>query len=81
MRVDPVVVESVAKELYIRALKILPDDVKAGFATLSQRETVAKAQGVLATMIRNIEVAEATDNLLCQDTGIPIYNVTIGRHA
>jgi tartrate/fumarate subfamily iron-sulfur-dependent hydro-lyase alpha chain len=81
MRVDPVVVESVAKELYIRALKILPDDVKAGFAMLSQRETVAKAKGVLATMIRNIEVAEATDNLLCQDTGIPIYNVTIGRHA
>ncbi len=30
-------------------------------------------------MIRNIAVAEETDNLLCQDTGIPIYNVTIGR--
>ncbi len=30
-------------------------------------------------MIRNIGVAEDTDNLLCQDTGIPIYNVVIGR--
>ena len=30
-------------------------------------------------MIPNIAVAEATDNLLCQDTGIPIYNVIIGR--
>jgi fumarate hydratase subunit alpha/L(+)-tartrate dehydratase alpha subunit len=30
-------------------------------------------------MIKNISIAEATDNLLCQDTGIPIYNVTIGR--
>jgi len=30
-------------------------------------------------MIRNISVAEETDNLLCQDTGIPIYNVWIGR--
>jgi fumarate hydratase subunit alpha/L(+)-tartrate dehydratase alpha subunit len=30
-------------------------------------------------MIRNIAVAEDTDNLLCQDTGIPIYNVWIGR--
>jgi fumarate hydratase subunit alpha/L(+)-tartrate dehydratase alpha subunit len=30
-------------------------------------------------MIKNIGVAEATDNLLCQDTGIPIYNVAIGR--
>jgi len=30
-------------------------------------------------MIRNIKVAEDTNNLLCQDTGIPIYNVVIGR--
>jgi tartrate dehydratase alpha subunit/fumarate hydratase class I-like protein len=30
-------------------------------------------------MVHNIDVAESTDNLLCQDTGIPIYNVTIGR--
>ena len=69
-----------AKELYIRALKILPDGKRLSFATLAQRETTAKAQGVLATMILYIAVAEATDNLLCQDTGIPIYNVTIGRN-
>ncbi len=31
-------------------------------------------------MIKNITVAESTDNLLCQDTGLPIYNVTIGRN-
>jgi fumarate hydratase subunit alpha/L(+)-tartrate dehydratase alpha subunit len=30
-------------------------------------------------MLKNIAVAEDTDNLLCQDTGVPIYNVTIGR--
>jgi tartrate/fumarate subfamily iron-sulfur-dependent hydro-lyase alpha chain len=30
-------------------------------------------------MIRNISVAESTENLLCQDTGIPVYNVWIGR--
>jgi fumarate hydratase subunit alpha/L(+)-tartrate dehydratase alpha subunit len=29
-------------------------------------------------MVTNIKVAEDTDNLLCQDTGLPIYNVTIG---
>ncbi|MEP6943879.1 MAG: fumarate hydratase [Betaproteobacteria bacterium] len=79
MRVDPSTIETVARDLYIRALKILPDDVKRGFETLAQGETAAKARGVLGTMIRNIAVAEATDNLLCQDTGIPIYNVTLGR--
>ena len=79
LRIDPGLVENVAKELYIRALKILPPDIKQGFDALAARETATTAQNVLGTMIRNIAVAEATDNLLCQDTGIPIYNVTIGR--
>jgi fumarate hydratase subunit alpha/L(+)-tartrate dehydratase alpha subunit len=79
MRIDAKQVELIAKELYIRALKILPDDIKEGFAGLAAKESVQVAKGVLGTMIRNIAIAEATDNLLCQDTGIPIYNVTIGR--
>jgi fumarate hydratase subunit alpha len=77
--VDPAVVEEVAKELYVRALKILPPDIKRGFDRLVERETDSTARSVLGTMLTNIAVAEANDNLLCQDTGIPIYNVTIGR--
>ncbi len=79
MKVDPAQVEEAARELYIRALKILPPDVKEGFARLAGSETDATAKQILGTMIRNIAVAEGTENLLCQDTGIPIYNVTIGR--
>ena len=79
MRIDPQTIESAAKELYIRALKILPDDVKQGFAALAASESDPSAKSVLGTMITNIAVAERTENLLCQDTGIPIYNVTVGR--
>jgi fumarate hydratase subunit alpha/L(+)-tartrate dehydratase alpha subunit len=79
MQVDLASVEETAKQLYIRALKVLPPDVKSGFERLSGSETGATARSVLATMVTNIEVAERTDNLLCQDTGIPIYNVLIGR--
>ena len=79
LRIDPARVEEAAKELYIRALKMLPPDVKRGFDALVARETDATAKSVLGVMVRNIAVAEQTDNLLCQDTGIPIYNVTIGR--
>ena len=79
MKVDPAQVETVARELYIRALKLLPPDVKRGFDALAQRESDRGAQRVLGTMIANIGIAERTDNLLCQDTGIPIYNVAIGR--
>jgi fumarate hydratase subunit alpha len=79
VKVDPREIEEAAKELYIRALKLLPPDVKRGFDALAKSETDAGANRMLGTMIRNIAVAEDTDNLLCQDTGIPIYNVWIGR--
>lgn len=79
LRVEPAVIEEVARELYVRALKQLPEDVKRGFEAALVRETSPTATAVLQTLMTNIRVAEATDNLLCQDTGIPIYNVMIGR--
>jgi len=79
VKVDLSQVEEACKELYIRALKILPPDIKQGFERLDRSETDATGKAILGTMIKNIRVAEATDNLLCQDTGIPIYNVAIGR--
>ncbi len=79
MKIDLEAVEETAKLLYIRAQKILPDDIKAGFERLDQSESDATAKQILATMIENISVAEDTDNLLCQDTGIPIYDVIIGH--
>ena len=79
MKVDPKEVEELAKQLYIRALKLLPPDIKAGFGRLMAAETDATGRAVLGTMVENIAVAERTRNLLCQDTGIPIYSVTIGR--
>lgn len=80
MKLDLNVVEEASKELYIRALKLLPPDVKDGIERLSANETSPVAQRVLSTMQTNIRVAEEKDNLLCQDTGIPIYNVMLGRN-
>jgi tartrate/fumarate subfamily iron-sulfur-dependent hydro-lyase alpha chain len=80
MQLDPNEIEELAKTLYVRALKLLPPDIKAGFAELQRRETDATGRAVLGTMVENIAVAERTNNLLCQDTGIPIYNITIGRN-
>jgi fumarate hydratase subunit alpha/L(+)-tartrate dehydratase alpha subunit len=80
MQVDIGEVEEVAKTLYIRALKLLPRDIKQGFERLLREETNATGKIVLGTMVENIAVAERTKNLLCQDTGIPIYNVKIGKN-
>jgi len=80
VKVDTRQVEEACKELYIRALKMLPPDIKQGFQKLDSCETNATGKAILGTMIRNITVAEDTNNLLCQDTGIPIYNVAIGAN-
>jgi fumarate hydratase subunit alpha/L(+)-tartrate dehydratase alpha subunit len=80
LRIDLDVIEELAKLLYIRALKILPEDIKRGFDRLYAAESDGTARSILATMRENIAVAEKTDNLLCQDTGIPIYNVLIGEN-
>jgi len=79
VKVDLQQVEEAARELYIRALKLLPPDVKQGLDRLAAGETDPGARRTLGTMVRNIQLAEDTANLLCQDTGIPIYNVRIGR--
>jgi fumarate hydratase subunit alpha/L(+)-tartrate dehydratase alpha subunit len=79
VRIEPAAIEDAARELYVRALKLLPPDIKAGFARADAAETDATARSILGTMLANIRVAEDTDNLLCQDTGVPIYNVVIGR--
>jgi len=79
MDVDLKQVEEAAKELYIRAVKILPPDIKSGISSLASKESDATAKTILGIMIKNISIAEDNNNLLCQDTGIPIYNVVIGR--
>ncbi len=71
-------IRDTAKDLYIRALKILPDDVKDALRKAHDAESHPGAKKILATMLQNVAVAEAKDLLVCQDTGIPIYKVRIG---
>ena len=65
MQLDIKEVEELAKTLYVRALKLLPPDIKRGFGQLLARETDATGRAVLDTMVENIAVAERTNNLLC----------------
>jgi tartrate/fumarate subfamily iron-sulfur-dependent hydro-lyase alpha chain len=75
---DYSLIQSIAKELYIRALKILPPDVKAALQRAHKAESHPGAKQILSTMLQNIDVAESRDLMVCQDTGIPIYKVKIG---
>jgi len=76
--IDYSLIQSIAKELYIRALKILPPDVKTALQRAHKAESHPGAKQILSTMLQNIDVAESRDLMVCQDTGIPIYKVGIG---
>jgi len=71
-------VEDTAKELYIRALKILPPDVREALRKAHDRETTPTGKEIFRTILRNVEVADQQNVLICQDTGLPIYMVKIG---
>lgn len=76
--IDYKLIEDVARELYIRALKLLPPDVKAALERARDKERHPGAKGILSVMLKNVDVAEERDLLVCQDIGTPIYKVRIG---
>ena len=71
-------VEEVAKELYIRALKILPPDVREAIKKAAAKEKNPTAQEIFKTILKNIDIADSQNALICQDTGLPIYMVKVG---
>lgn len=78
-RPDADLIAETAKGLYIRALKLLPPDVKTALARARARESHPRAREILGTMLTNVEVAEARDLMVCQDTGTPVFKARVGR--
>lgn len=76
---DAALIAETAKALYVRALKLLPPDVKQALARAHARETHPRAREILGTMLENLDVAEARGLLVCQDTGTPVFRVRVGR--
>jgi len=74
-------IETAARELYIRALKNIPGDVRAALAGALRNEQSAgeqTAEQVMFTILENIRTADSEDTLVCQDTGLPVFKVVIG---
>src|SRR3982751_975533 len=76
------VIENVCRDLYIRALKDIPQDVRAGLQKGYDAESTAgnkTASKVMLTVLENIKLADEKDMMVCQDTGLPIYKVIVGN--
>lgn len=77
-------IEQVARDLYIRALQDIPADVRSALRSGLARETAddnETAKQVLLTILNNIDAADQHSTLVCQDTGLPIFNVLVGADA
>jgi len=72
-------VEEAAKQAYIRALKLLPPDLKEALARARATETDESGRGFLDIMLENIDVAERDENLVCQDTGTVVFWLEVGE--
>jgi fumarate hydratase subunit alpha len=73
-------VEDAAAHLYVWALKDIPQDLRDALKAAAARETSVPGQRVLNTILRNVEVADSENNLVCQDTGIAVYTCRVGEH-
>ncbi len=71
-------VEEAAKQTYIRALKVLPPDLKEALARARAAETDPSGRGFLDIMLENVAVAERDENLVCQDTGTVVFWLEVG---
>jgi tartrate/fumarate subfamily iron-sulfur-dependent hydro-lyase alpha chain len=72
-------VEDAAAHLYVWALKDIPQDLRDALAAARDRETSITGRRVLETITRNVEIADAQANLVCQDTGIAVYYCRVGE--
>jgi fumarate hydratase subunit alpha/L(+)-tartrate dehydratase alpha subunit len=72
-------VEDAAAYLYVWALKDIPQDLRDALSADRSRETSATGKRVLDTIHRNVVIADDERNLVCQDTGIPVYYCRVGE--
>ena len=73
------IVEDATVGLIRRAVTRLPPDVIAALETARSSETEASARRELGLMIENVREAGMCTLPMCQDTGIPVFFVKLGR--
>lgn len=76
------ITKKMIKDITINILKraeiTLPEDVKQALSRAYEQETNEIARVQLKAMLDNVKLAEELQRPLCQDTGLPLFYVTLG---
>ncbi len=79
--IDEATLSNSAVELVKKSAIILPDDVTAALKKAQSGETEEIPKYIMGKIIENTELAVKNRAPICQDTGVPIFFVKIGRDA
>lgn len=78
MSINEDVMTEVFSRVYEKAVKKLPDDVKAALTEAYDKEAKPVAKKNLEVILQNIKLAEEKDTVICQDAGVPSFFVRMG---
>ncbi len=70
---------NLVKENYIKACKILPNEIINALKIALEKEENVLAKAVLEILLNNAEIAKKENIPLCQDTGVAVVWVRIGE--
>jgi fumarate hydratase subunit alpha len=72
-------IETLVRDLCIKAATDLPGDVALALLAASRREISPLGREILGAILRNAELAKETGTPLCQDTGLTYVFMEIGQ--
>ena len=76
--VNSSVIKDAVKELFIKANHVLPLSVKKALDNAAKADSSELARSVMCRLSENIDIAEARDVPVCQDTGMAVVFAEIG---
>lgn len=77
--VNSSVIKDAVKELFIKANHVLPLSVKKALDNAAKADSSELARSVMCRLSENIDIAEAHDVPVCQDTGMAVVFAEIGK--
>lgn len=77
--IDEETIKNTVVELLRRAVTKLPPDIEDVLKAAYQKETSEAAKMQFKAILDNIKLAEETDTPMCQDTGVHIFYITLGK--
>ncbi|OYT63265.1 fumarate hydratase [Candidatus Bathyarchaeota archaeon ex4484_205] len=72
-------IEEIGVELLRRAVTRLPEDVKESLKRALSEEESEIGRTQLEAILKNVEMAEKSGKPMCQDTGVPLFFLRVGK--